>query len=211
MSVTRGRRPADVAERTRARITEAALALFSTRGFEAVSTRDIAAAAGTTHGLIRHHFGSKEGIWTAVVDAADATFRRSVDEVLADEAPRADGPEHALATIVRALSAAAQRHPEIARLLLLEGMQPSARLHHILERIAPLRDLLDPLLPRLHARGELLDHDRDSLFLHLLMTAIAPFALAGLTAAVLGAGAGHDRTGPHAQRIVDTLLVRRPG
>jgi AcrR family transcriptional regulator len=210
MSVTKGRRPADVAERTRVRIVDAALTLFSTRGFEAVSTRDIAAAAGTTHGLIRHHFGSKEGVWIAVVDAADATFRGCIDEVLADEVPRADGPEHALATIVRGLSAAAQRHPEIARLLLLEGMQPSARLQHILERIAPLRDLLDPLLPRLHARGELLDHDRDSLFLHLLMTAIAPFALAGLTAAVFGAGVGHDQTGPHAQRIVDTLLARRP-
>jgi len=69
---------------------------------------------------------------------------------------------------------------------------------------------IDPLLPRLHARGELLDHDRDSLFLHLLMTAIAPFALAGLTAAVLGAGVGHDQAEPHAQRIVDTLLARRP-
>ncbi len=52
----------------RARIRDAAIALFADRGIEATSTRDIAAAAGVSGGLVRHHFGSKAGL-RAVCDA----------------------------------------------------------------------------------------------------------------------------------------------
>jgi AcrR family transcriptional regulator len=50
----------------KARIRRAALELFATRGFEATSIRSVAMAAGVTHGLVRHHFGSKEGLRQAV-------------------------------------------------------------------------------------------------------------------------------------------------
>jgi AcrR family transcriptional regulator len=46
----------------RARIRDAALRLFTERGIEGASIRDIAAAAGVSSGLIRHHFGSKEAL-----------------------------------------------------------------------------------------------------------------------------------------------------
>jgi TetR/AcrR family transcriptional regulator, regulator of cefoperazone and chloramphenicol sensitivity len=46
----------------RARIRDAALALFAERGVEGTSLRDIARRAGLTAGLVRHHFGSKEGL-----------------------------------------------------------------------------------------------------------------------------------------------------
>lgn len=52
----------------RARIRDAALRLFTERGIDGASIRDIAAAAGVSSGLIRHHFGSKE----ALRDACDA-------------------------------------------------------------------------------------------------------------------------------------------
>lgn len=52
----------------RARIRDAALRLFAERGIEGAAIRDIAAAAGVSSGLIRHHFGSKE----ALRDACDA-------------------------------------------------------------------------------------------------------------------------------------------
>ena len=51
---------------TRQRLLSAATRLFSDRGFEAVSTREIAAAANTTLPSIPHHFGSKEGLYQAV-------------------------------------------------------------------------------------------------------------------------------------------------
>jgi AcrR family transcriptional regulator len=46
----------------RARIRDAALRLFAERGIEGATIRDIARAAGVSGGLVRHHFGSKEGL-----------------------------------------------------------------------------------------------------------------------------------------------------
>ncbi len=54
-------RPADDLT-ARARIRDAALRLFTERGIDGASIRDIAAAAGVSSGLIRHHFGSKEAL-----------------------------------------------------------------------------------------------------------------------------------------------------
>lgn len=46
----------------RARIRDAAIHLFGERGIEGASIRDIAAEAGVSSGLVRHHFGSKEAL-----------------------------------------------------------------------------------------------------------------------------------------------------
>jgi AcrR family transcriptional regulator len=46
----------------RARIRDAALRLFAERGIDGATIRDIAKAAGVSAGLVRHHFGSKEGL-----------------------------------------------------------------------------------------------------------------------------------------------------
>ena len=49
----------------RARIRDAALALFAERGTDGATIRDIAKAAGVSGGLVRHHFGSKDGLRAA--------------------------------------------------------------------------------------------------------------------------------------------------
>lgn len=46
----------------RARIRDAAIELFAEKGIGGASIRDIAQAAGVSSGLLRHHFGSKEGL-----------------------------------------------------------------------------------------------------------------------------------------------------
>ncbi|MFI5909712.1 TetR/AcrR family transcriptional regulator [Dactylosporangium sp. NPDC051541] len=46
----------------RARIRDAAIKLFAEKGADATTVRDIAQAAGVSPGLLRHHFGSKEGL-----------------------------------------------------------------------------------------------------------------------------------------------------
>ncbi|TFH86389.1 TetR/AcrR family transcriptional regulator [Billgrantia azerbaijanica] len=57
-------------EQTRARILEAAEALFVEQGFSAVRLSELARSAGVTKSLIHHHFGSKEKLWEAVKDRA---------------------------------------------------------------------------------------------------------------------------------------------
>jgi TetR/AcrR family transcriptional regulator, regulator of cefoperazone and chloramphenicol sensitivity len=46
----------------RARIRDAAIELFADRGIDGATIRDIAMKAGVSSGLLRHHFGSKEGL-----------------------------------------------------------------------------------------------------------------------------------------------------
>jgi TetR/AcrR family transcriptional regulator, regulator of cefoperazone and chloramphenicol sensitivity len=46
----------------RARIRDAAITLFAERGIGPATIRDIALKAGVSSGLLRHHFGSKEGL-----------------------------------------------------------------------------------------------------------------------------------------------------
>ncbi|GLZ01432.1 TetR/AcrR family transcriptional regulator [Actinoplanes sp. NBRC 103695] len=46
----------------RARIRDAAIELFAERGIAPATIRDIAERAGVSSGLLRHHFGSKDGL-----------------------------------------------------------------------------------------------------------------------------------------------------
>lgn len=63
----RGRRPADHGD-TETGIRRAALRRFAESGFEAARLRDIAADAGVDAALISYRFGSKLGLWKAVVE-----------------------------------------------------------------------------------------------------------------------------------------------
>ncbi len=56
----------------RARIRDAAIALFAERGIDGATIRDIAQAAEVSSGLLRHHFGSKEGLRDACDEFAMA-------------------------------------------------------------------------------------------------------------------------------------------
>lgn len=67
----------------RDRLIKVTMALFAERGFDGVTVRDIAAAAGVSVGLINHHFGSKEGLREAV----DRYFLSQFEEALTIEQP----------------------------------------------------------------------------------------------------------------------------
>ena len=54
-------------EGTRARVLDAAAALFQSHGYAATSTQQIAAEAGVTHGAMHHHFATKKVLGLAVV------------------------------------------------------------------------------------------------------------------------------------------------
>src|SRR5215470_4575359 len=64
----------------RARIRDAAIRLFGERGIEGASIRDIAAEAGVSSGLVRHHFGSKEELR----EACDQYARERMTEIAAE-------------------------------------------------------------------------------------------------------------------------------
>ena len=69
---------ADEAGQGRRRLLDAALRLFAEKGFDRVTVREIAAASGVSIGLIKHHFGSKEGLRSAVDDVFMAQFEEAL-------------------------------------------------------------------------------------------------------------------------------------
>ena len=68
----------------RARIRDAALRLFAERGIGAATIRDIAAAAGVSSGLVRHHFGSKEALRDACDQYAMERMSRLREQMFAE-------------------------------------------------------------------------------------------------------------------------------
>ncbi|WP_395245651.1 TetR/AcrR family transcriptional regulator [Agromyces sp. MMS24-K17] len=78
-------------EATRARILDAAHALFVERGFRAVSLRDLAAAADLSHPGLLRHFASTDAVLDALVEQLEARTQEWLGEagvaVVAEVAP----------------------------------------------------------------------------------------------------------------------------
>ena len=153
----------DRGERTRERLLDAALALFSERGFDGVSTRELAIAAGTTLASIADHFGSREGLYRSVIaSAADEMARmalpasQAVEALLAQDAP---AREQALETLLRLVQAHARamlgmRHEWPGLIVREELRSPNALApvdalyeRHLLQPVARLVGILRGLPP----------------------------------------------------------------
>ena len=89
-------------QRTREKIVAAATALFSERGYEGATIRDIAKAAGMSTGAVFASFADKSDLFGEIV-AADQQALEAVMIVAADE--RGEG-----SSVVAMLDAAAERH-----------------------------------------------------------------------------------------------------
>jgi len=201
------RQRAITAAQTREQLLHAALRVFALHGYEAVGLREIAEAAGMTHGLVRHHFGSKEGVWRAAVDLAVTRY----ETVLFDDAhAEGDVLVQARDTIRRFLLLSAQR-PALMQLLLLEGIKGGERMKYVLNKFLPLGERLVPLFEQLQAAGYLHRFDNRTLFLVLLLGGAGPYALAPLTAWLVGPEAVTSQgIEQHIERYLDTLLTRAP-
>lgn len=56
-------------QRTHERLLDAGRLVLARRGFLAATVEEIAVEAGYTRGAVYKHFGGKEGLWLAIVDA----------------------------------------------------------------------------------------------------------------------------------------------
>jgi AcrR family transcriptional regulator len=70
----------------RARLLDAAVGYAREHGLGDVSLRELAAAIGTSHRMLIYHFGSKEGLLAAVVQAVEAEQREFLAGLAADPA-----------------------------------------------------------------------------------------------------------------------------
>lgn len=70
-------------EQTRRRLIAAGLELFGRHGFDAVTTRQLAEAAGVNQAAIPYHFGGKQGVYLAVAEHVAARTAERVGPLLA--------------------------------------------------------------------------------------------------------------------------------
>jgi TetR/AcrR family transcriptional regulator len=88
--------------------------LFSEKGYDATSVREICEAAEITKPTLYHFYGSKEGVYQALVLGALERFRADMSRALAGGGPLRDH----LTSMARAYVEAAVREPQLARFLM---------------------------------------------------------------------------------------------
>ena len=125
---------------TRGRILDAALASFADRGYEATSLDALAAGLGVRKQTILYHFGTKDALLEAVIDASAADLADALERALAKAGPGFERVEALVKTTFRL----AARRPELLGLLReVSRLGPPATTR--------LMDALDPLIERARA------------------------------------------------------------
>jgi AcrR family transcriptional regulator len=113
-------------EAKRSHILNVALGLFAERGYDGTSLRSIAEAAGVDHPLVKYHFHDKDTLWR---DAVRLLFERMDAELRRSSFTRfREDPRRAFSDVIGALVRYNARHPEHARLMVLESVRDTDRI-----------------------------------------------------------------------------------
>jgi TetR/AcrR family transcriptional regulator len=133
----------------RAQLLDIALNLFSEKGFDRTTTKEVAAAAGVTEAIVFRHFATKQALYQAVLDrqSESPAFRKWLDEARQRMAENDDAG--LFGAIAEAVLEAYRSDPRMERLLLfaaLEGQQTA--LNHYLSFTIPIYELLRDYIVR---------------------------------------------------------------
>lgn len=119
---------------TRADLVAAGRKLFASKGFDGTSVRALTAEAGTNLGAVTYHFGSKRGLYTAVLE-------QGVRPLAARVRRAASGPGTArerMLAVVQAYFDHLTEHPDLPHLMLQElaaGKEPPAVIVEIIQTV----------------------------------------------------------------------------
>jgi AcrR family transcriptional regulator len=111
------------------RILKTALELFSTKGYDATSVREVCEAAGVTKPTLYHFYGSKEGVYRALVEGTLEEYRGRVRDLVSSPGAVSER----LRRVVRAHFEYTRERRELVRFLLALSHNPPSS--------APVTDL----------------------------------------------------------------------
>jgi TetR/AcrR family transcriptional regulator len=196
----KARRDHERGVQTRQALLDSALHEFAASGFEAASTRAIAARAGVRQGQLTYHFDSKDVLWRAAVDHL---FGRFDHEFIAALEPGPDDPVSLFARSIRALVRSVSRLPELNRIMVHEATADTERLAWIVETHVRARfEQLDTLWRALRACGATeLDADPVIIYYTLLGAASLLYVNAAEARRLVGSTSSHD--------VIDDQLIER--
>lgn len=130
------------------RIMEAAIRLFAQKGFNAVGVRELAAEAGVSLAMINYFYGSKKGLFKAILEGFFDSYQAVIETNLPGEAPL---EEKARKTLLAAAEFFREHH-EIVVIALTELPHDDPEMLDMkvskISRIAALfqEHLVDPLI-----------------------------------------------------------------
>ncbi len=123
---------------TRSRVLEAALSVFSQKGYHETTMDEVAKAAQVSKGALYLHFPSKQSLFSALVETASA--------MLTEEMQRAMAPHQShraqLKAAVEAAFALVERYRAVARLVFVRGSSDPLLEHQIYQVHQRMVDLI---------------------------------------------------------------------
>lgn len=105
------------------RILDAALEVFSARGYREASVDDVASAAETSKGGVYFHFPGKDALFMALLERSARLLLAKIEESVASEPDPVAKVDAALLALLRAFAS----HRRLARLFLVEAMGAGPR------------------------------------------------------------------------------------
>jgi TetR/AcrR family transcriptional regulator len=133
--------------KTRGVILAAATASFAERGFDGARMDEIAQRAGVPKNLLYYHFGDKDDLFTAVLEAMYETIRARQNDLYIRDLDPVEG----MAQLVVFTGRIWVQYPEFMRLVHSENLNDARHIHaskKIAQLYNPLLDTLRDLLVR---------------------------------------------------------------
>ena len=193
-------------DRTRDAILDAAETLFAERGYEGASLQEIGRAAGLSRGTPAYFFGSKDGLYRAVLERV---FAAELELVMgaAERAQAAGGPEAALVAAVESFLDFIAARPSFVRLLDREALASGRALRETAVHAVSMREGLAATAALL-AAGPFRSVDPAHVLLDVLALCWFPVAHAETFARGLGLDPDDPAFAATRKRHVVDLLLR---
>ena len=191
------------AQATREAILRAATKVFAKGGYDGGRVEQISKAAKSYDRMIYYYFGSKEGLFIAVLEEAYRRFNDAEAEV---DTSNAD-PVEALRAIARFMWGYYQRHPEFITLLNNENLHRGRHIGKSLraaEYSSPAIGVVQAVLDRGAAAG-VFRRDLSARDLYLMIAALGYFYQANRF--TLSAFLGESLTAPEALARWDAFCI----
>jgi AcrR family transcriptional regulator len=133
--------PAPLPDDTHARLIQAGGLEFARKGFQEASVRAICRVAGANVSAVKYHFGSKEGLYRAVVDEGKGQLCGGVElQPMGEEEVAEEALGRWMRWFLRMLLLGEANHPWLGEILAHEMIRPTAVLDEFVEHMAgPVR------------------------------------------------------------------------
>jgi TetR/AcrR family transcriptional regulator len=140
----------------RRQLIESALDLFSQKGFNGTTTKEVASAAGVTEAIVFRHFSTKQALYDAVIDAKHESGEVGAIVAQWQTFMDANDDEGLFRAIINRIIGDYRRDARMNRVLLLAALEGhEAGLDHYRKRTFPLFDQLCRYVARRQADGAL--------------------------------------------------------